>query len=257
MTQETDSGKVMTMYELYYWPTIQGRGEFVRLALAEASADYIDVVRWPEEDGGGVPAMLALMGAEDDPPFAPFAPFAPPILKDGEVIVSQTPLILDYLGAKHGLAPTDEAQRRWTLQLIMLLADFLIEAHDVHHPLAKEFYYEDQRDEALRRAPSFRDMRIPKFYGYFERVIARNPAASGHLVGDNLTTADLSLFQIIEGMRYAFPRASARLEPNYPGIVALHATVAARPGIVAYVAAGKRISFNEHGIFRHYPELDV
>ena len=239
-------------YELYYWPTIQGRGEFVRLALAEAGADYIDVVRQPEEDGGGVPAMLALMGAEDDPT----APFAPPILKDGDVLVCQTPLILDYLGAKHGLTPSDEVQRRWTLQLTTLLADFLIEAHDVHHPLAKEFYYEDQRDAALRRAPSFRDARIPKFYGYLERVIERNPAASGHLVGDGVTTADLSLFQIIEGMRYAFPKASARLEPDYPGVVALHAKVAARPGIAAYVASGARIPFNEHGIFRHYPELD-
>lgn len=240
-------------YELYYWPTIQGRGEFVRLALAEAGADYVDVARKDEADGGGVPAMLALMADTD----TAMPPFAPPILKDGDRIVCQTPLVLDYLGVKHELVPDDAVARSWTLQLTMLLADFLVEAHDVHHPLAKEFYYEDQRAEALRRAPSFRDMRIPKFYGYFERLLNQNPAGSAHLVGDGLTTADLSLFQIVEGMRYAFPSTMTRLEPDYPGIVALHAAVAARPRIKAYIESGDRIPFNEHGIFRHYPELDA
>jgi len=234
------------MYELYYWPTIQGRGEFVRLALAAAGADYVDVIRQPDTDGGGRDALLALV--------AETGHFAPPILKDGDTIVSQTPLIMDYLGTKHGLTPTNEAARREALRLSMLLADFLVEAHDVHHPLAKEFYYEDQRNEALRRAPSFRDTRIPKFYGYLERTIAAN---DGHLVTGGLSHADISLFQIIEGMRYAFPRASARLEPDYPGITALHAKVAAQPGIAAYLASGDRLPFNDHGIFRHYPELDA
>ncbi|MDA0785896.1 MAG: glutathione S-transferase [Proteobacteria bacterium] len=238
-TEETN------MYELYYWPTIQGRGEFVRLLLEDVGADYVDVIRKPDTEGGGRNALLALL--------AETGHFAPPILKDGETIVSQTPLIMDYLGAKHGLAPTDEAGRREALRLSMLLADFLVEAHDVHHPLAKEFYYEDQRDEALRRAPSFRDTRIPKFYGYLERTIAAN---GGYLVTGGLSHADISLFQIIEGMRYAFPKASARLEPDYPGLITLHGEIAARPNIKAYAASGRRIPFNEHGIFRHYPELD-
>lgn len=233
-------------YELYYWPTIQGRGEFVRLLLEDVGADYVDVIRKPDTDGGGPEALLALV--------AETGHFAPPILKDGDTVVSQTPLIMDYLAAKHGMAPTDEAGRREALRLSMLLADFLVEAHDVHHPLAKEFYYEDQRDEALRRAPSFRDMRIPKFYGYFECTIAAN---GGYLVANTPSHADFSLFQVIEGMRYAFPKASARLEPDYPGIVALHAAIADRPRIQAYVESGHRIAFNEHGIFRHYPELDA
>ena len=145
------------MYELYYWPTIQGRGEFIRLLLEDVGADYVDVIRKPEEDGGGRDALLGLLSETDQ--------FAPPILKDGDMYVSQTPLIMDYLGARHGLAPKDEHARRDALRLSMVLADFLVEAHDVHHPLAKEFYYEDQKDEALRRAPSFRDKRVPKFYG--------------------------------------------------------------------------------------------
>ncbi len=231
-------------YELYYWPTIQGRGEFVRLLLEDVGADYVDVIREPES--GGRDALLALV--------AETGHFAPPILKDGDTIVSQTPLIMDYLGAKHGLAPADEAARREALRLSMLLADFLVEAHDVHHPLAKEFYYEDQREEALRRAPSFRDTRVPKFYGYLERAIVAN---GGYLVAGGLTHVDFSLFQLIEGMRFAFPRTSARLEPDYPGIVALHGKIAARPNIVAYAASGRRIPFNEHGIFRHYQELDA
>jgi len=237
------------MYELYYWPTIQGRGEFVRLLLEDVGADYLDVARQPEEDGGGIPNLRAFL---DDPSHAE-PPFAPPILKDGDTLVTQTPLIMDYLGERHGLTPQDDGARRRTLQLSMLLADFLIEAHDVHHPLAKEFYYEDQKDEALRRAPGFRDVRIPKFYGYLDRLLG----SSGYLVGKDLTHADLSLFQIVEGMRYAFPQTMARLEPDYPAIVALRDTIAARPGIAAYLASERRIPFNTHGIFRHYPELDA
>lgn len=234
------------MYELYYWPKIQGRGEFVRLLLEDVGADYVDVIRKPEARGGGVDNLCTFVEETGH--------FAPPILKDDETFVSQTPLIMDYLGAKHGLTPTDEARRREALRLSMLLADFLVEVHDVHHPLAKEFYYEDQREEALRRAPSFRDMRIPKFYAYLERAITAN---DGHLVAGGLTHTDFSLFQIVEGMRFAFPKASARLHPDYPGLVALHAEIAARPNIEAYVNSGRRIPFNEHGIFRHYPELDA
>lgn len=233
------------MYEIYYWPTIQGRGEFVRLILEDAGADYVDVIRLPEAEGGGVDALRTLLESSDH--------FAPPILNDGDRWVSQTPLILDYLGAKHGLTPTDDDERRGALRLSMLLADFLVEAHDVHHPLAKEFFYEDQRDEALRRAPSFRDMRIPKFYGYFERLLSVN----GHLVGDTTCHAEFSLFQIVEGMRYAFPHTMARLEPNYPNVIALRDRIAVRLGITAYLASARRIPFNEHGIFRHYPELDA
>lgn len=232
------------MYELYYWPTIQGRGEFVRLILEDVGADYVDVIRRPDAEGGGRDALLALLEETGH--------FAPPILKDGNTVVSQTPLIMDYLGARHGLTPDDENERREALRLSMLLADFLVEAHDVHHPLAKEFYYEDQREEALRRAPSFRDTRIPKFYGYFERRLAGH----GHLVGGTTCHAEFSLFQIVEGMRYAFPNTMARLEPDYPAIIALRDRIAARPGIAAYLASDRRIPFNEHGIFRHYPELD-
>jgi len=233
------------MYELHYWPTIQGRGEFIRLLLENTGAEYVDVARLPEDQGGGRDALLALLNATGH--------FAPPILKDDDTVVSQTPLIMDYLGAKHGLTPTDENDRREALRLSMLLADFLVEAHDVHHPLAKEFYYEDQREEALRRAPSFRDLRIPKFYGYFERRLE----TSGFLVGDNLSHADISLFQIVEGMRYAFPKTMAALEPDYSRVVALRDAVAARPGIAAYLNSERRIPFNEHGIFRHYRELDI
>jgi glutathione S-transferase len=233
------------MFKLYYWPTIPGRGEFVRLVLEDVGADYIDVVRLPETEGGGVDALRIQLETSGH--------FAPPFLKDGETTISQTPLIMDYLGARHGLTPGDEGERRDAMRLSLLLADFLVEAHDVHHPLAKEFYYEDQRDEALRRAPSFRDMRIPKFYSYFERLLQSN----GHLVGDACSHVEFSLFQITEGMRYAFPKTMSRLEPDYPGVTALRDRIAARPGINAYLASDRRIPFNEHGIFRHYPELDT
>jgi glutathione S-transferase len=233
-------------YKLYYWPEIQGRGEFVRLALEEAGARYIDVAR----QRGGVAAMLELL--ESDEIRTP--PFAPPYLKAGKVLIGQTASILLFLGSRHGLAPADEAGRLWTHQLQLTIADFIGEVHDTHHPIASSLYYEDQRKEARRRAVQFLKERLPKYLGYFERLLQRN---RGRLVGKSLTYADLSLFQIVAGVRYAFPRAMARLERRHPRLVALHDRVAARPRIAAYLASDRRIPFNQLGIFRHYKELDA
>ncbi len=239
-------------YELYYWPTIQGRGEFVRLALEAAGADYVDVARGSAKDDQGVPAMMRLMeGAALARP-----PFAPPFLRSDGLVIAQTANILQYLGPRLDLAPADEAGRLWTHQLQLTVADLVVEAHDTHHPIAGGLYYEDQKREALRRAADFRAERIPKFLGYFETVLARNPDSPRHLVGKALTYADLSLFQIVEGLRYAFPKAMGRLERDYPKAIALRERVAQLPRIKAYLASDRRIPFNQDGIFRRYPELD-
>jgi glutathione S-transferase len=234
-------------YELYYWPTIQGRGEFVRLALEEAGADYIDVARESE----GVAVMMRMMEHAGHPPFAP------PFLKDGETIIGQTAAILLYLGARHGLAPKDPEGGLWTHQIQLTISDFVAEAHDTHHPVAVSLYYEDQKAEALRRAEEFCRNRIPKFLNWFEAILARNPAGDAHLVGKALTYADLSLFQVVEGLTYAFPKATKRALKKAPRVSALHASVAERPRIKTYLASPRRIPFNEEGIFRRYPELDI
>jgi glutathione S-transferase len=242
-------------YELYYWPSIQGRGEFVRLALEEAGASYRDVAREPKDGGGGVPALLEMLKTADG---EGALPFAPPILKHGAVIVSQTAAILAYLGPRLGLAPDDEAGRLETLEHQLTIADVVAEAHDVHHPIAGGLYYEDQKPEALRHAHEFTKERIPKFLGHFERALERNKASHGHhLVGRALSYADLSLFQIVAGLRYAFPKAMKKHEPASARVVALHDKVADRPKISAYLKSKRRLAFNEDGIFRHYPELDV
>lgn len=234
-------------YELYYWPTIQGRGEFVRLALEEAGEPYVDVAREP---GGQDRLMKLLKGAGTKTP-----PFAPPILKDGEMVVSQTAEILRWLGERHGLVPSGEQARRFVAQLQLTLADLVAETHDTHHPVDMGAYYREQKPEAARRAQSFREQRIPKFMGYFEKAAAANP--SGWLVGDQRSYADLSLFQVVEGLRYAFPRTMQRHEPDWPHVAAIRDRVAALPGIAAYLESERRIPFNEDGIFRRYPELDV
>jgi len=236
-------------YELYYWAGIQGRGEFVRLALEAAGAEYVDVAR----EGGGEGAMLRFLSGEE----VEHLPFAPPYLKAGELIIGQTANILLYLGARHGLAPADEAGQLWAHQLQLTIADLVDEVHDTHHPIASSLYYEDQRQEARARTSDFLKSRAPKYLGYFERVLERNKAGDRHLVGAELTYPDLSLFQIVAGLRYAFPRTMAQLEPKHPRVVALHDRVADRPRIAAYLASDRRIAFNEHGIFRHYPELDA
>lgn len=237
-------------YELYYWPGIQGRGEFVRLALEEAGADYVDVARLSGR-GKGVAAMMRLM--ENKNTSQP--PFAPPFLKAGKLLIAQTANILFYLGPRLGLVPKTEAKRLWVHQLQLTIADFVGESHDVHHPVAGSLYYHQQKREAKRRAGSFIKERIPKFLDYFERVIKSNPQGS-YMLGRKCSYVDLSLFQIIAGLRYAFPTALKKLEPRYPGLVTLHDRVAMRPNIAAYLASKRRLPFNEEGIFRHYPELD-
>jgi glutathione S-transferase len=241
-------------YELYYWPSIQGRGEFVRLAMEAAGIDYVDVARQPKTKGGGMPAMLELMEGKT----VEHPPFAPPFLKVGDRLIGQTAIILLYLAQHHqGLAPHDEEGRLWAHQIQLTIADFLIEAHDTHHPISVELYYKDQLDESARRAADFLANRAPKHLGYFERLLERNKAGPGHLVGGSLSYADLSMFQMLEGLRHAFPKAMARLERSYPKLVALHDRVAAVPRIKAYLASDRRIPFNEDGIFRRYPELDA
>ena len=235
-------------YELYYWAGIQGRGEFVRLALEEAAAEYVDIAREP----GGEGALARLMDGEG----GGRPPFAPPFLKAGRLVIGQTANILLYLGGRHRLAPAAEAGRLWTHQLQLTIADFVDEIHDTHHPIASSLYYEDQREAARARAADFVKSRLPKYLGYFERVLMRNPSGDRHLVGARLTYADLSLFQIVAGLRYAFPRAMARLEPQHIRVISLHDRIAARPRIAAYLASERRIAFNQYGIFRRYPELD-
>jgi len=239
-------------YELYYWPTIQGRGEFVRLALEEGGADYTDVARGRKEDGEGVPAMMAIMnGADVERP-----PYAPPFLKAGKLIVAQTANILLYLGPKLGLVPAAEANRIWANQLQLGITDFVLETHDTHHPISNALYYEDQKTESKKRSELFIKNRIPKYLGWYERVLERNSSKKGWLIGAKLSYPDLSLFQMVEGLRYAFPNAMKKAEKDVPRVVELHDKVAERPNIKAYLASPRRIPFNESGIFRRYPELD-
>lgn len=240
-------------YELHYWPTIPGRGEFVRLALEAAGAPYVDVARRPGDAGGGVPAMQRALDDRD----ARHPPFAPPFLKDGDFVVGQTAAILQYLAPTLKLVGRSEQVRTWTLQIQLTIADMVTEAHDTHHPIAPGLYYEDQKPEALRRAGDFCRIRMPKFLQWFERILSQNPAGSRFLVGGRLSYADLSLFQLVEGLRYAFPQAAERALSGTPLVVALHRRVAAQPRVAAYLRSERRLPFNEQCIFRRYPELDI
>lgn len=233
-------------YQLFYWPGLQGRGEFVRLALEDAGASYDDVARAKT----GMARMLAMMnGGSDKRP-----PFAPPFLKAGKLVIAQTANILFYLGPRLKLSPRDEAGRLWLHQLQLTVTDFVKEIHDTHHPIASGLYYEDQEPEAKQFARHFLKDRVPKYLGYFEKVLKKSGGPG--LLGLKFTYIDLSLFQLVQGLRYAFPKAMARSERNLPGVVAVHDRVARRPRIKAYLASPRRIAFNESGIFRHYPELD-
>jgi glutathione S-transferase len=233
-------------YELYYWPGIQGRGEYVRLALEDCGADYTDVARGKR----GTAAMMKMMGAAKGTP-----PFAPPFLKAGQFVIGQTANILLYLGSRHGLAPKAEKARLAVHQLQLTVTDFVSEVHDTHHPLGPSLYYEGQRAAAKKRTDEFWKQRVPKYLGYFEELLQNN--GGSYLTGRRLTYADLSLFQLVEGLRYAFPKRMKAFEREIAGLVALHDRVAARPNIRSYLASDRRIAFNEDGIFRRYKALDL
>lgn len=239
-------------YELYYWPGIPGRGEFVRLALEDAGADYVDVARESAAEGRGVAAIRRyLTGKATARP-----PFAPPFLKAGDLIVSHVANILHFLGPRLGQVPGDEATRLWAHGLQLTISDFTAEVHDSHHPLDPGLHYEEQKEAAARRAELFIRGRLPKFLHYFERLLAANPAGDVHLLGKPCSYVDLSLFHMLSGLRYAFPRAMRAIEPELPRVTALTERIAQRPNIAAYLASERRQPFRENGIFRHYPELD-
>jgi glutathione S-transferase len=235
-------------YELYYWPSIQGRGEFVRLALEEAGADYADVARRGKR---GMAATMKLLESKS----LARPPYAPPFLKAGKDIIGQTALILFYLGPRLGLAPRDEASRLWAHQLQMTITDLVVHIHDTHHPVSGWLYYEEQKPAAKRCTQDFWRYRVPKFLGYFERVLQRN--GGKYMVGRRLSYVDLSLFQIVEGLRYAFPKRMKRFERKVPLLIALHDRVVQRPRIKAYLSSERRIPFSQWGIYRYFKELDV
>ncbi len=236
-------------YELYYWDGLQGRGEFVRLALEEAGTEYTDIARTPD----GMKKMMKILESKKEP----HIPFAPPFLKDGEVMVSHVANILFYLGPKLGLAPREDSLRYVANALQLTITDFVAEIHDTHHPIGSGLYYEDQKEEAKARSADFLQNRLPKFCGYFERVLQQNPAGPAHIIGDALSYVDLSLFQVVEGLRYAFPHAMKGYAEDYSALAKLHDAIKRRPKIAAYLKSNRRIAFNETGIFRHYKELDA
>lgn len=228
------------MIRLFYWPGLQGRGEFVRLLLEDGGIPYVDVARVE-----GTAPLLATMAGPG------VAPLAPPFVDVDGLVLAQVASILHFLAPRAGLVPGDDASRHHALQIQMTVTDLLAEVHDTHHPVSTALYYEDQRAEAKQRSGVFLERRLPKFLGWFERI------ASAH--GDSLLGAhsyvDLSMFQVVAGLRFAFPRAMAR--QDVPCLTRIHDRVAARPQVAAYLASPRRLPFNNHGIFRHYPELDA
>ncbi|WP_114952788.1 glutathione S-transferase [Sphingosinicella terrae] len=231
-------------YDLWYWAEIPGRGEFVRLALEAGATAYRDRAR--EEGSETLARDLETRSGQ--------RPFAPPYLVAGDLCLAQTANILLFLGERHGLAPADPGGRSFAHQLQLTVADIVAEAHDVHHPVAVGLYYRDQKAEAARAAKAFRDERIPKYLGYFEAVLSdRGP----WLLGNDWSYPDLSLFQLVEGLDYAFPRRMKTLAGGLSRVLALRDRVREMPELADYLASERRIPFNEDGIFRHYPELDA
>lgn len=237
-------------YELYYWNGLPGRGEVIRLIFAAAGAEYRDVARDPEDEGGGNQVVVAARRGA----LGGMLPYAPPILRHGELVLAQSAVIARYVGEREGLAPEDDAGKLATQQLFLSWGDLLTEAHDTHHPISTALFYEDQKDEALEAARRFLGTRMPSWLGYFEEILASS--GGPWLLGKTFTYADLAAFNVLEGLRYAFPKSFAAQEDAWRRLGELRSAVAARPRIAAYLGSERAMAFNEDGIFRHYPELD-
>ncbi|KAK8005875.1 hypothetical protein PG991_012172 [Apiospora marii] len=245
-------------YELIYWPGIPGRGEHIRLALEEGGATYTDTA---QPGQGGADPVLSMIGESNKGDDANPPCLAPPMLRHGDLVISQTPNILMYLAPRLGLAPSadedEDAIYRLNALVLTALDGLSNEVHDCHHPIAVGLYYEDQKEESLRRTRDYVANRLPKFLGYFEKVLQGQASGEGPwLYGGRLTYADLVLFHCVDGLKFMFPKAMKLMEKEHKGVFALYEAVKARPKIQAYLASDRRQPYSQ-GIYRHYDELDI
>lgn len=245
-------------YELIYWPGIPGRGEHIRLALEEAGATYTDSAHQKD----GINSVLSQIDAKNLGDASNPPPLAPPILKHGDLLISQTSNILMYLAPRLGLVPSAEEDEDAIYKINALALTALDglsnEPHDCHHPVATSLYYEDQKTESKRKSQDYIANRLPKFLGYFERVLQGEASKGGKwLYGGNFTYADLVLYQCLDGVKFAFPNATKRIEKEgkFGKVFELHRAVQERPKIKEYLASERRQKYSQ-GIYRHYPELD-
>jgi glutathione S-transferase len=248
----------MAEYELIYWPSLPGRGEFVRLVLEAGGASYSDIAAKSIPDSAQ--AVLGLIaesniGDATNPPI-----FAPPFLRHGDLSMNQTMNILRYLAPKFGLeGDGSEATKVHLASIAATIFDGLCnEAHETHHPIASSAYYEDQKPEAAKRAKNYIEERLPKFLTYVTRVLKAKTSGGGPwLYGGTFTYADIVLFQCIDGNLFAFPKTMAKLraDSKYDGVFKLYEAVKEVPKIAAYLSGKRPYQYGE-GIWRHYPELE-
>ncbi|MBI4814756.1 MAG: glutathione S-transferase family protein [Deltaproteobacteria bacterium] len=236
-------------YELFYWPGIQGRGEFVRLAFECVGAPYEDVARRPESAGGGSKAIIEILQDESGA-----SVFAPPILRHGARLVSHTANILAYVGPRLGLVGESEVARDTAHQLQLTVTDFVAEIHNTHHPVSPSLYFEDQVEEAKRATHHFLESRMPKYLRHFEKTATRS--GGPWILGDAMTYVDLSMFQLHEGLSYAFPQSFVTFRARIPHLVSIVEAVRRLEQVQKYLSSERRLSFNQHGLFRRYPELE-
>ena len=237
------------IFKLIYWPGNPGRGEFVRLAFEATGTPYEDtaLTQSAQEVLTTVDPQRQLKDRD--------VHFAVPVLKHGDFSIGQTSAILAYIGPIIGLSPKDDQGKAKVNQIQLTIADFTVEAHDTHHPIGKMQYYEDQKEEALKKAIDFVDNRLPKFLDYFERQITAN-GNEPWLYGNTMTYADTSLLEVISGLLYAFPKCVEEQKSKAPKVFALYDAVRNHEKIKAYLASERRQKYNM-GVFRYYAELDI
>ncbi|KAI0012376.1 glutathione S-transferase protein-like protein [Xylariaceae sp. FL0662B] len=243
-------------YELIYYTGVPGRGEHVRLMFEEAGAPYEDTQFLSFDKARETVTHWLGAGGHGNPKY-----FAPPLFKHGDLVMSQTPNILLYLGPKLGLAGSREDDVYRVNALALTALDGLCnEVHDSHHPIAVMLPYEDQKEESLRRSQYWIKNRLLTHLEYWQKALVGDKETGGPwLLGTTLTYADLVLFQCLDGTTYAFPNAmkQARESGKYDRVFELWEAVKARPNIAAYLGSNRRQKYQDWGIYRHYPDNDL
>ncbi|SMY24333.1 unnamed protein product [Zymoseptoria tritici ST99CH_1A5] len=248
-------------YEILYHPGIPGRGEFIRLAFEVTGTPYTDIAN-SQKDGYATVQKTCMnttstaSEGSNPPMFAPPALRIPGAGKNGEaLVIAQTSNILLYLSEKLSLLPEgDENGKYFVNQLVLTALDLNNEIHDTHHPIGPSLYYEDQKDASLLKAKDVRENRIPKFLSYFERVLKGNGDGK-YLVGERVTTADVTVWQVLDGLQFAFPKEMAVRRKEFEALFKWYEGFKEEKGLKAYLGSERRLPYSQ-GVFRYYPELD-
>ena len=206
----------------------RGRGEIIRLVLAEAGQDWQEhVVARGTPPVNGRPTDFPALQATGELPFNALPVWEEP----GGFRLAQSAAIANHLARAHGLRGKSAAEEA-------KVDEALGAADDVRMELRKVFTAAPEQRAAARA--ELAEKALPRWFGFLERLLKANHGGTGYLVGDGLTVADLALWYAVE---LAVDNELGAALPAHPLLEAWYRRVAARPRIAGYLKSPRRPAF--------------